>query len=302
MTKKQKWIRLVIIGMAITAFIVGATAAFAASGQVESESFTQSNGPGPNGFGRHGGFGDQSEFLADALGISVDELQAAQQAAKEAAVQQALDEGLITQEQADRMLAGEGRGFGPGGRGFHGPRDSEIDYHALLADALGISVEELEAAQQEAKEAALQQALDDGVITQEQLDLMEARSALKDYLDHESMMADILGLSVEELQAAREDGQSMQDLLDEAGLDQAAFMEAIQAARTEAIEQAVDDDVITQAQADLLQSETGPGLHGPGFGGRGGFDGHRGPRDNARPENLPNGDSDLTAPGATDSL
>jgi hypothetical protein len=97
----------------------------------------------------------------------------------------------------------------------------------------------------------------------------------------------------------------MQDLLDEAGLDQAAFMEAIQAARTEAIEQAVDDDVITQAQADLLQSETGPGLHGPGFGGRGGrggFDGHRGPRDNARPENLPNGDSDLTAPGATDSL
>ncbi len=72
----------------------------------------------------HPGFAgsDMQALLAEELGISVEELEAAQQVAFEAAVAVAVDEGKITQEQADQILEGDGypgRGFG--GRGFgHG--------------------------------------------------------------------------------------------------------------------------------------------------------------------------------------
>jgi hypothetical protein len=260
---------------------------FANSIPTQLELSSQNNAQGPRGKGPRLGNSDHQALLAEALGISVEELEAAQQEAREAAIQQALDEGLITQEQADRMLAGEGRGFGPGGPGFHGPRGGDngsIDQQALLAEALGISVDELTAAQQEAHEAAIQQALDEGLITQEQVDLMQAHEALKDYIDREALMAQALGISVDELQAAREEGKSMRELIDELGLDQAQVAEALQAAHEAAIEQAVADGVITQEQADLLQSEPGPGMGRPGFGGKGGFGGFGGPRDHMHPD------------------
>ncbi|MCB0112713.1 MAG: hypothetical protein KDD84_01430, partial [Caldilineaceae bacterium] len=123
--------------------------------------------------------GNKDEYLAEALGITVDELDAAQEAAAAAALQQAVDEGLITQEQADQITErGVGR-FGPHVGRIH---SDTIDPQALLADALGITVEELESAQQSAKDAALAQAIEDGVITQEQADRIQARSALQPYL------------------------------------------------------------------------------------------------------------------------
>ena len=80
----------------------------------------------------HPGFGasDMQALLAEALGISVEELEAAQQAAFEAAIAAAVDEGRITQEQADQMLEGDGfpgRGFGHGRGRFKGelPEDFE---------------------------------------------------------------------------------------------------------------------------------------------------------------------------------
>jgi len=99
---------------------------------------------GPHGGGHGPADGEaHQEALAEALGISVEDLQsaaenstsfdellsnlgvtqeefeAAQQAAREAAIQQMVDDGTITQEQADQMLEG---GFGPrDGDGFHGP-------------------------------------------------------------------------------------------------------------------------------------------------------------------------------------
>jgi hypothetical protein len=79
---------------------------------------------GPNTLA-HPGFGgsDMQALLAEELGISVEELEAAQQAAFEAAVAIAVDEGKITQEQADQILEGDGfhgRGFGPGRGRFNG--------------------------------------------------------------------------------------------------------------------------------------------------------------------------------------
>ncbi len=128
--------------------------------------------------GREAFDGDHAQFLADALGITVDELDAARSAAKDAALDQAVAEGLLTQEQADAIRNGEGRGLG-----IRPPRgqESTIDMRALLADALGITVDELEAAEQAARDASLAQAVADGVITQEEADLMQARGALREF-------------------------------------------------------------------------------------------------------------------------
>ena len=80
----------------------------------------------------HPGFGasDMQALLAEALGISVEELEAAQQTAFEAYIAAAFDEGRITQEQADQILEADGypgRGFGHGRGRFKGelPEDFE---------------------------------------------------------------------------------------------------------------------------------------------------------------------------------
>jgi sulfur carrier protein ThiS len=144
-----------------------------------------------------------------------------------------------------------------------------VDMQALLAEALGIEVEELEAAQQAANEAAIQQLLDQGQLSEEQADLASAANVLKSYLDREAFVAEALGISVADLKAAVAEGQTLSDLLDEQGLDSANYRENLAAAEQAAIAQAVEDGVITQEQADQLQ-ERGPGRFG--FGpGRGGF-------------------------------
>lgn len=264
--------------------------------------------PQADGF-RGGPKGDHEALLAEALGISVEELQAAHEAARAAGIQQALADGVITQEQADQLLSGERNGTRGGPRGA--PRGKSgsfgnIDRGALLAEALGITPEQLQAAQEEAHDAAIQQAIDEGLITQEQADLMEAHRALKDYLDREALTAQALGITPEELQAAREAGQSHRELIEELGLDRATLRENMQSAHEAAIQQAVADGVITQEQADQIQSGEGRGKFGgprghgsPGGkghfrGGKGrhggdgfrggegrrGGDGFRGPREN----------------------
>jgi lambda repressor-like predicted transcriptional regulator len=144
-----------------------------------------------------------------------------------------------------------------------------VDMQALLAEALGIEVEELEAAQQAANEAAIQQLLDQGQLTAEQAELASAANRLKSYLDREAFVAEALGISVADLEAAVAEGQTLSDLLDEQGLDSATYRENLAAAEQAAIAQAVEDGVITQEQADQLQ-DFGPGRFGFGSG-RGGF-------------------------------
>jgi hypothetical protein len=151
-----------------------------------------------------------------------------------------------------------GPGDGPGGfwrglMGRWGNRES-----SFLADELGITVEELDAARQAAQEAALAQAIEEGDLTQEQVDLILAHQALRAYLDPRALMEEALDLQGEE------------------GLDRETLRDWMQAARTEAVERALADGAITQAQADaLLESEWGP-MMGGGLRGRmqgGGFRG-----------------------------
>jgi hypothetical protein len=180
--------------------------------------------------------GPTNQDLADALGIDLATLQAAEQTAKDNALAQAVAQGLITQEQADQLTAD-----GAALRHMRGINLSPIDMHALLADALGITTDELSAARQTAANAAIDRAVEAGTLTQEQADLMKGRNAL--FADEQ-------------------------------------FQSSMTSAFEEAVQQAVTSGVISQPQADqILAQSNGKGFFGrggfrlPGMGG-----GHRGPR------------------------
>jgi polyhydroxyalkanoate synthesis regulator phasin len=129
-----------------------------------------------NGDGDDDGIPDQTETLAEVLGIDVDVLEAAYEAAQQKAIEQAIADGKITQEQADAM---QERGMPDGRRGgFPGMAGGEY-----LAEALGITVEELQAAQQEAQQIMIDQALEDGEISQEEYDNFQLRQNLAPYFE-----------------------------------------------------------------------------------------------------------------------
>ena len=163
----------------------------------------------------------------------------------------------------DPVFHGRGRG------GF--PHGSAGDRQAELAEALGITVEELQAAQQEARAARISQLVEDGTLTLDQANLMLAMDALKQNVNRGALMADVLGLTVEEFEEAREDG-SLRDYL--ANIIPAELQENVQAAFEEALQQAVADNVITADQADLVREHMGDGF---GFGSHRGFGGHARP-------------------------
>jgi len=201
-----------------------ASAAPAAAAEAAMSSVGLGRGGGPDGR-------VSDENLAAALGIDADKLTAAYETANAEYLKQAVAAGLLTQEQADQYSA-DGR---TGLRGLHGTADGTIDYDAILAGALGISVEKLQAAFQAASAAGIDQAVTDGRMTQAQADLAKGQYALQ---------------------------------------NDAKFRAAMQSAYEAALKQAVTDGVITQAQADaILASHAGAGMSGfgtgfDGFGGR----------------------------------
>lgn len=170
------------------------------------------------------------EELAEALGISVDELAAAREEAKTAALEQAVADGLITQAQADALTNGE-RVFPFVGRGLDFLSNNGLDYQVFLAEALGISVDELTKARNQVFTDNINQTVADGTLTQERADLILGRRALA------------------------------QD---------STFQSAMQTAFETAVKQAVASGVITQAQADqILANSSGIWLNGIGGHERG---------------------------------
>ena len=89
-------------------------------------------------------------------------------------------------------------------------------------------------------------------------------------------VASVLNMSTDDLSAALEGGQTLQDLADKAGVDIQDVKDAMSAVRAESmrksIAQAVEDGSMTQEKADWLLEGLDKGfLDGPGFGfGRGG--------------------------------
>ena len=222
MTKGKKWFYMAIGGVAALALVFGAVYVFfntevaSAANAVQSVIGTDvtrmdsrtlmlnqmgwlGNGDSP--------LGKYEEALAEALGITVEELQAAHEKAFAAVIEQALDEGLLTQEQADKLLSGEQFGL----RGRRGFRGFSGDMNEHLAEALGISVAELEAAQAKARDTVIAAAVEAGTITQEQADLMSARGAISAYV--QEAMTKAYGEAVEQAVADGVITQAQADLL-----------------------------------------------------------------------------------------
>jgi hypothetical protein len=209
--------------------------------------------------------GVSDQELANALGISLDQLQTAQKSATDEALKEAVSAGLITQAQADQFAQNEQNA--QNGHPFPGLpplKDSSIDYNALLAKALGISTDQLQAVYQKAYYADIDAAVANGSMTQAQADEAKGRYALS---------------------------------------NDSNFQSAMKSAFEAAVNQAVSSGVITQAQADqILQNDSGmmgwPGLGGPGGrGGPGGPNGWNG----GTPPNPPSGTANpnSAAPTAT---
>ena len=211
--------------------------------------------------GGGGGLSDNDQALADALGIDLETLQTAEETARLAMIDQAVADGFITEAQAEQLRLYSG-GFG---RGFSGAYDKD----EYLADALGITVEELEAAELEAYEVTLAAAVEAGTLTQEEADLLLAEKVARGYLDTDAINAQV------------------------------------QAAQEAAVAAALADGAITQEQADALLAQLAAtpysfhgGFGGRGHGGRGGHDGMRG----FGLEQLPDSTTpDTTTPDTTDT-
>ncbi len=233
----------------------------------------------PGQFGLPEGLTPKVELLADALDIDVETLEAARETTRVNAIEQALAQGLITEAQAELLLE---NAFGfrfHRGHGFH-EFGGEIDREALLADALNVSVEALQEAQQQAHEAALAEMVDAGYLTEAQVSLMAAQQALKEAIDREELLAEVLGVSQAELEEARANRESMAVLIEDSGLSFAELAEGMQAAYEAAVDEAVENGVITAEEAEALQEARATrgffGNHGRGghdFGGRRGFPG-----------------------------
>jgi ribosomal protein S20 len=277
-TRRQnmnKYKKILGIGLGFVALIVvaGATMAFSRGSAMADENDLEKASifqpmfdlagqaePGQEPFKGRAFF---TEALAEALGIPVEDLKAARLEALEAALDQAVAEGIITQQQAD-LLADNPRPARPvrpglrgmayrvfNDRGIH--RVREI-WDAALADALGLSVEELQAARQEALETTLEQAVEEGVLSEERAEIMLARAALAATLDPDAILAQVLGITTDDLQAARDEGKTLAELVEELGLDPATIRDNMVATREQVIQQAVGDGVITPEQAELLQN------------------------------------------------
>lgn len=238
---------LMTVGMGLIMTLGIGAGAIADSGPVQTEQAGQTpvalvaDGDIARRGGRGGQISRDLSFLADALNISVEDLEAAMETV------------------ADEISASD--------------ELTRADKETLLAAELGITEDALDAAKDEAKAAALAAAVADGSITQEQADTILARQAVKDAIDGKALTAEVLGTTVEALEAAKEEGVSRQELLEEAGLTREEFSVAMEEAYAAALAQAVEDGLITAEQAELV--EDAPSNRN---GRRGGNRGGNGPR------------------------
>jgi len=177
--------------------------------------------------------GSDDSALAEALGKTAAELQAARKTAYDLAVDQALADGAITEAQATQLKANSGNGWGVLARFVGSDELAKLDEKALFAQALGITVDELNAAYAKVRTDRLAALVASGRLTQEQADLMAAQEALQ---------------------------------------ESTTFQADVKAGMEAAIQKAVEAGTITQAQADaLLARIQTQNRWENGFGGFGGM-------------------------------
>ncbi len=123
------------------------------------------------------------QALADELNISLETLQTAHIEAGTAFIQAKVASGELTQDQADEII----EDLDDSGHVVWRNRKSMVGvqsdaFETYLAEALGITIEELQQARENVFMSEIAQAVTDGKLTQEQADLMIARKAIKSYL------------------------------------------------------------------------------------------------------------------------
>jgi len=159
------------------------------------------------------------------------------------------------------------------------PFDFGQSFKEALAGILGITVDEYDAAVEQAQGQVVDEALAEGWLTEEQAELLEWRLQQSSEFGHRGMMprgfggldrgmmgggdslisiaADELGLSLTELLTELQDGKSVADIAAEKGVEVQDIVDAYLAAVKESLDEAVADGRITQKQADwqLEQAE-----------------------------------------------
>ncbi len=153
------------------------------------------------------------------------------------------------------------------------PFDFAARFKAALADILGISVEEYDAAVDKAQERVVDEAVTEGWLTEEQAELLRWRMEQAPQFGGKglgpglgpgfgrgmggfmgdnlvSIAADKLGMKLTELLTELQNGKSIADVAKEKGVDTQTIVDAYMAQVKEKLDEAVADGRITQKQAD----------------------------------------------------
>ncbi len=170
MKSKKKWLYLMLGGIGALVIVFGA--GFISVQDVGASPLLQGEGPGRPG----GPSGDYAEALAEAFGISVDELHAAQGSVRDARLAEAVDNGMFTEEQAAQMAEHERNGIPIRGRSMGS------EFQTALAEELNISLDELERAQAQVRKDFIAMGAQSDVISAERVEWMDARYAVREYL------------------------------------------------------------------------------------------------------------------------
>lgn len=168
-----------------------------------------------------------------------------------------------------------------GAAGLAGAQDDEPTLEDPAPTEDSTTLDERRATHDARHQAMIDELVEDGTITEDQVDdwnavrdaLMAQRDAHR--LEQLQGIAGVLDMTVDELQAARQSGESLAEI---AGDDLDAVVDYFTAEATDRINQAVADDMITQEQADerldgLADRIASRLENGGGFGGRGGHGG-----------------------------
>ena len=201
----------------------------------------------------------------EALGITEADYETARDEAKIAYNNELVAMGWISAEEA-----AEENEDGDWARIGRGQYYHVLDKDLFIADALGVSLAELQSAEDASFDAKLAEKVADGDLTEAEAADKEAIHDFKESIDKDSILAQALGISVSELNAARAANTEFSDLLDDLGLTRGEVRDAEQAIMAELVQDAVEDGTLTAEQAEQLQNGRSGRGRGRGRGGRGG--------------------------------
>ncbi|HEY7295934.1 MAG TPA: hypothetical protein VH916_12890, partial [Dehalococcoidia bacterium] len=280
-----------VVKLGLGAFGVAVAAAVLSFGLLGFGTSSAAPGPGGPG-GKRGIFAEYQTVLAQKLGISLQQLQAAEKATRDQLIDNAVAAGKLTKAQGDALKAGQKPPATPGqGQGNRGPggmrnllrnaRDIFQQHETVLAQKLGISPQQLQTAQKAARDQLIDNAVAAGKLTKAQGDALKsghkpsggaggsrgpgARGALPGGLsngitDAVKAAAAALNLTPEQLQTSLRGGQSLAELAQSKGIGRDGLRAAIMASVQNDVNAAIRDGKITAQQGTTIIDQVSKGL------------------------------------------